>query len=169
MTSPRDRDGGQPPKAPAPAATGAQPAARSVSRLAVVQGLYQMDMAQTDLNEVIQQFTLVRFGEQARFDFADADLGFFGDLLRGVVQHQREIDPLLDAQLAKGWRLNRIDSILRAVLRAGAFELGHRPDVPTAVVINEYVEVAHAFFSGDEPKVVNGVLDQLARKLRPRA
>lgn len=145
----------------------AAPAARSVSRLAVVQGLYQMDMAATDLNEVIQEFVLVRFGEQARFDFADADPKFFGDLLRGVVAHQREIDPLLDAQLAAGWRLARIDSILRATLRAAAFELLKRPDVPTAVIINEYVEVAHAFFSGEEPKVVNGVLDALAKRVRP--
>ena len=143
------------------------PAARSVSRLAVVQGLYQMDMARTDLNDVIEEFVLYRFGEQARFDFADADTTFFGDLLRGVVQHQREIDPLLDGQLAKGWRLTRIDSILRAILRAGAFELMERTDVPAAVVINEYVEVAHAFFGGDEPKVVNGVLDALGKRLRP--
>ncbi len=143
------------------------PAARSVSRLAVVQGLYQMDMAGTDSNDVIEQFVLYRFGEQARFDFANADTGFFSDLLRGVVQHQREIDPLLDDQLAAGWRLARIDSILRATLRAGAFELLQRKDVPTAVIINEYVEVAHAFFSGEESKVVNGVLDQLAKKVRP--
>lgn len=147
-------------------ATQPQPAARSVSRLAVVQGLYQMDMAGTDSNDVIEQFVLYRFGEQARFDFADADTTFFSELLRGVVQHQREIDPLLDAQLAAGWRLARIDSILRATLRAGAFELLHRNDVPTAVIINEYVEVAHAFFSGEESKVVNGVLDQLAKKVR---
>ena len=143
------------------------PAARSVSRLAVVQGLYQMDMARTDLNDVIDEFVLYRFGEQARFDFADADTGFFGDLLRGVVAHQREIDPMLDGQLAKGWRLTRIDSILRAILRAGTFELMKRTDVPAAVVINEYVEVAHAFFAGEEPKVVNGVLDALGKKLRP--
>ena len=148
------------------AASQSVPAARSVSRLAVVQGLYQMDMASTDLNEVIQEFVLFRFGEQARFDFADADATFFGDLLRGVVAHQREIDPMLDAQLATGWRLVRIDSILRAILRAGAFELLKRPDVPTAVIINEYVEVAHAFFNGEEPKVVNGVLDALAKRAR---
>ena len=147
-------------------ATQPQPAARSVSRLAVVQGLYQMDMAGTDSNDVIEQFVLYRFGEQARFDFADADTTFFSELLRGVVQHQREIDPLLDTQLAAGWRLARIDSILRATLRAGAFELLHRNDVPIAVIINEYVEVAHAFFSGEESKVVNGVLDQLAKKVR---
>ena len=85
----------------------------------------------------------------------------------GVVRRQREIDPLIDQQLATGWRLARIDSILRAILRAATFELMELPDVPARVVISEYIEVAHAFFEGDEPKVVNGVLDQLARKLRP--
>jgi N utilization substance protein B len=140
---------------------------RSVARLAAVQGLYQMDMVGTDLNEVIREFMLYRFGEQARFDFADADTSFFEDLIKGVVRRQRDIDPLLDGQLAAGWRLKRIDSILRAILRAGAFELIERADVPAGVVINEYIDVAHAFFGGDEPKVVNGVLDQIARKLRP--
>jgi N utilization substance protein B len=139
---------------------------RSVARLAAVQGLYQMDMAGTDLVEVIREFMLYRFGEQARFDFADADTVFFEDLIKGVVRRQRDIDPLLDGQLAAGWRLKRIDSILRAILRAGAFELIERVDVPASVVINEYIDVAHAFFGGDEPKVVNGVLDKLARRLR---
>ena len=139
---------------------------RSVARLAAVQGLYQMDMARTDLTEVIQEFMLYRFGEQARFDFADADTSFFEELIKGVVRRQRDIDPLLDGQLAQGWRLKRIDSILRAILRAGAFELIERADVPATVVIDEYIDVAHAFFGGEEPKVVNGVLDKLARRLR---
>ena len=148
-----------------PAGTGPA-AARSVSRLAAVQALYQMDMASTDLNDVIQEFVLHRFGEQAKFDFADADTAFFTALVKGVVARQREIDPMLDAQLAAGWRLARIDSILRAILRSGTFELIARRDVPTGVIINEYLEVAKAFFGGDEPKVVNGVLDALAKKIR---
>ncbi len=97
---------------------------------------------------------------------AAADTEFFAELLRGVVAHQRRIDPLLDAQLKEGWRLHRIDSILRAILRSAAFELLERGDVPARVVISEYIDVAHAFFEGDEPKVVNGVLDHLARRLR---
>ena len=88
-------------------------------------------------------------------------------MLKGVVRRQREIDPMIDRQLAEGWRLARIDSILRAILRAAAFELMELADVPARVVISEYIEVAHAFFEGDEPRVVNGVLDSLARKLRP--
>jgi N utilization substance protein B len=143
--------------------------ARSVARLAAVQGLYQMDLAQTDLTAVIREFTLYRFGEVARFDFADADVAFFSDLIKGVVDRQKDIDPLIDGQLAQGWRLKRIDSTLRAILRSGAYELMERPDVPASVVINEYVDVAHAFFGGDEPKVVNGVLDKLAHRLRPAA
>jgi transcription antitermination protein NusB len=87
--------------------------------------------------------------------------------LKGVVRRQREVDPLIDRQLAEGWRLYRVDSIVRAILRAASYELLELNDVPPRVVISEYIDVAHAFFAGDEPRVVNGVLDQLARKLRP--
>jgi N utilization substance protein B len=142
--------------------------ARSAARVASVQGLYQMDMAQTDLNAVIEEFETHRF-RQAEADnpIAGADPTFFAELLRGVLRRQRDIDPLVDQQLATGWRLGRVDSILRAILRAGVFELMERPDVPAKVVINEYIEIAHAFFAEDEPKVVNGILDRLARRLRP--
>lgn len=142
-------------------------APRSAARLAAVQALYQMDMAQTDLNEVIGQFVALRFGSKAEDPaVADADKDFFGALVRGVVRRQREIDPVVDQSLAEGWRLARIDSILRAILRAGVLELIERSDVPARVVINEYVNVAHAFFGDDEPRVVNGVLDRLARQYR---
>lgn len=140
---------------------------RTAARVATVQGLYQMDLAGTDLNAVIDEFVRLRFprapGDEAA---AGADPAFFAELLRGVVRRQRDIDPLVDQQLAEGWRLVRIDAIVRAILRAGVFELMERPDVPSRVVINEYINVAHSFFSEDEPKVVNGVLDKLARKLR---
>jgi transcription antitermination protein NusB len=145
----------------------AGPRARRAARMAAVQGLYQMDLAQTDLNAVIDEFKIHRFGKSEGDDtIGGADATFFAELLRGVVRHQRQIDPLVDQQLAVGWRLARVDSILRAILRAGVFELLERPDVPGRVVINEYIEVAHAFFDEDEPKVVNGVLDKLARRLR---
>jgi N utilization substance protein B len=141
--------------------------ARSAARLAAVQGLYQMDLAQTDLNAVIDEFISHRFTAlDSETAVAGADATFFTELLRGVVRRQRDIDPLVDQQLATGWRLARVDSILRAALRAGVFELLERLDVPPRVVITEYVEVAKAFFEGDEPKVVNAVLDKLARKLR---
>ena len=143
--------------------------ARSQSRLAAVQALYQMDLSGIDLNEVIQQFLARRFGTDAEVDdVREADPAFFAEIVRGVVDKQREIDPPLDAQLAAGWRLNRIDSTVRAVLRSAMYELLHRLDVPARVIITEYVEVAGAFFSEDEPKVVNAVLDKLARKHRPK-
>lgn len=142
--------------------------ARSAARFAAVQGLYQMDMAQTDLNAVIDEFQNLRFLQAEPGDaFAGADPTFFAELLRGVVRRQLDIDPLVDQQLAAGWSLDRVDSILRAILRAGVFELLERPDVPARVVINEYIDIAHAFFSEDEPKVVNGILDKIARRLRP--
>ena len=141
--------------------------ARSQARLAAIQALYQMDMTQAPLEPVIAEFRALRFGPDAEVgDVADADAEFFADLLRGVVRRQREIDPLIDQHLAEGWRLARIDSILRATLRAGVFELIERSDVPARVAITEYIEVARAFFDGEEPKVVNGVLDKIAHQVR---
>lgn len=142
--------------------------ARSQARLAAVQALYQMDLAETDLAAVIEEFKAHRLGSDVEGGTSgEADPDHFAGLLRGVVKRQREIDPMVDDQLAKGWRLTRIDSIVRAILRAAAFELIELSDIPARVVISEYVEVANAFFEGDEPKVVNGVLDALARRLRP--
>jgi N utilization substance protein B len=151
---------------------------RSQARLAAVQALYQMDLAETDLAAVIEEFKAHRLGSDAdngvgngpdNSTGAEADPEHFAGVLKGVVRRQREIDPMIDQQLAQGWRLTRIDSILRAILRAGAFELMELEDVPPRVIISEYIDVAHAFFEGDEPRVVNGVLDSLARKLRPGA
>ena len=140
---------------------------RSQARLAAVQALYQMDLAETDLAAVIEEFKAHRLGLDAgHATAAQADPEHFERVLQGVVAGQREIDPLIEKQLAQGWRLARIDSILRAILRAATFELTGLADIPARVIISEYIEVAHAFFEGDEPKVVNGVLDGLARKLR---
>ncbi|MEQ8823688.1 MAG: transcription antitermination factor NusB [Filomicrobium sp.] len=143
-------------------------AARSAARIGAVQALYQMDLGGADVTDVIREFTTLRFpNTEADETIAGADPAFFAELLRGVVRRQRDVDPMIDQQLATGWRLVRIDSILRAILRSGAFELMERPDVPARVVINEYIDVAHAFFNDEEPKVVNGVLDRLAHRLRP--
>lgn len=142
--------------------------ARSRARLAAVQALYQMDLAGTDLAEVIDDFKTHRLPPDAEDEaIAGADADHFTRLLNGVVERQREIDPMLDNQLAAGWRLTRIDAIVRAILRAATFELLALPDVPARVAISEYLGVAGAFFDGDEPRVINGVLDALARKLRP--
>jgi N utilization substance protein B len=143
---------------------------RSQARLAAVQALYQMDLAATDLNKLVHEFVTGRFGPEAEDEtlaFADKDL--FEAIVRGVVTHQQEIDPMVDTQLAAGWRLNRIDSTVRAILRAGFYELRYRPDVPPKVIISEYVEITKAYFEGDETKLVNAVLDKLARKERPAA
>jgi N utilization substance protein B len=148
-----------------------------MSRMAAVQALYQMDMAGTDLSDVIDEFVKHRFAaapadaereDEARDTLVGADATFFAEILKGVLRRQRDIDPLVDEQLATGWRLVRIDSILRAILRAGVLELMERTDVPARVTINEYINVAHAFFDDDEPKVVNGVLDRIARRVRPK-
>jgi transcription antitermination protein NusB len=141
---------------------------RSSARLGAVQALYQMDIAGTDFSEVLSQFGAGRIGEIFEDgECGEADFGFLKDIVEGVVREQGEVDRQVDDLLAAGWRLARLDSTLRAVLRAGAYELMFRPDVPARVTITEYVDVAHAFFEGDEPRVVNGVLDALARKHRP--
>ena len=148
--------------------TKARASSRSAARLAAVQALYQMDMTGIDLTEVIAEFETFRLGKEVEgCQFREAEVGFFRDLVDGVVREQLRIDPLIDHQLAAGWRLTRVDSILRAILRAGAYEILVRSDVPARVVISEYVDIAHAFFAEEEPKVVNGILDKLGHKARP--
>ncbi len=140
-------------------------AARSAARLGAVQALYQMDIAKTDLSDVLADFGSVRLGED--FDAGEcgeADFDFLSSLVRGVLDEQRSIDPQINERLAGGWKLSRLDATLRAILRAGAYELKHRQDVPAKVAISEYIDVAKAFFDGEEPKVVNGVLDNLAHE-----
>jgi N utilization substance protein B len=135
-----------------------------------VQALYQMDMTAIDKSDVIAEFEAHRLGKETEEDSepCEAEAQFFRDIVEGVVREQLVIDPLIDNHLAEGWRLYRVDSILRAILRAGAYEILHRKDVPARVAINEYLDLAHAFFEGEEPKVVNGILDRLAREIRPR-
>jgi len=142
---------------------------RSAARLAAVQALYQMDMTGIDLNAVVAEFETHRLGKEVDgCQYTEVEPAFFRDLVEGVVREQLRIDPLIDKQLAEGWRLTRVDSILRAILRAGAYEILVRSDVPGRVVISEYVDIAHAFFAEEEPKVVNGILDRLAHRARPQ-
>lgn len=125
-------------------------------------------MTGIDLNEVMAEFTDHRLGQEIEGDqYNQAEAEFFRNLVEGVVREQRRLDPLIDQQLAEGWRLTRVDSILRAILRSGAYELFTRDDVPARVVITEYVDIAHAFFGEEEPRVVNGILDRLAHTARP--
>lgn len=141
---------------------------RSSARLGAVQALYQMDIAGTDFSEVLAQFGAGRMGETFEDgECGEADFDFLKDIVEGVVREQHGIDRAVEDHLAAAWTLARLDSTLRAVLRAGAFELMFRADVPARVSITEYVDVAHAFFEAEEPRVVNGVLDALARAHRP--
>ncbi|MBI1262392.1 MAG: transcription antitermination factor NusB [Rhizobiales bacterium] len=150
-----------------PTSKGLNPKARSASRLGAVQALYQMDMAGTDLDEIIEEFNEQRLvADPDSEEMVEPDQAHFEDVVRGVVREQRDIDPLINNALAKGWSLARIDSTLRAILRSGAYELRRCDDIPLKVVINEYVDVAHAFFEGDEPGVVNAVLDRIGRSVR---
>ena len=140
---------------------------RGAARLAAVQALYQMDIAGTGINDILAEFESHWMGQEVEGNqYLPAEAAFFREVFGGVVREQRNLDPLIDAALAQSWPLKRIEAILRAVLRAGAFELGHRRDVPARVVVSEYVDVANAFVEREETGMVNAVLDQLARKLR---
>jgi N utilization substance protein B len=141
---------------------------RGAARLAAVQALYQMDLAGAGLNEILAEFESHWIGREVEgAQYLPAEKAFFEDVVTGVVREQRALDPLVDTALAARWPLKRIEAILRAVLRAGGYELGHRKDVPARVVVSEYADVAAAFVERDEVGMVNAVLDQLARSLRP--
>jgi transcription antitermination protein NusB len=140
---------------------------RGAARLAAVQALYQMDIAGAGLNDVLAEFESHWLGNEVEGEkYLPAEAAFFRDVVSGVVRDQARLDPLIDEALSKGWPLKRIDAILRAVLRAGSYELEHRKDVPGRVVVSEYVDVAHAFVEKDETGMVNAVLDQIARQFR---
>ena len=132
-----------------------------------MQALYQMDLAGTGLDEIFAEFESHWLGNEVEGEqYLPAEAAFFRDVVGGVVREQRGLDPQIDAALAAGWPLKRIETVLRAVLRAGAYELGYRSDVPARVVVSEYVDVAGAFVDADETGMVNAVLDQIARRLR---
>ena len=140
---------------------------RGAARLAAVQALYQMDLAGTGLNEIFAEFESHWLGGEVEgAQYRPAEAAFFRDIVGGVVREQSLIDPQIDAALARDWPLKRIEALLRAVLRAGAYELACRRDVPARVVMSEYVDVAGSFVEAEEAGMVNAVLDQLARQLR---
>jgi N utilization substance protein B len=140
---------------------------RGAARLAAVQALYQMEIAGTGVNDILAEFEKHWIGRELEGNqYLPAEAAFFRDVVGGVVREQRKLDPLIDAALEQSWPLRRIEAVLRAVLRAGAYELDHRRDVPARVVVSEYVDVAHAFVERDETGMVNAVLDHIARNLR---
>ena len=141
---------------------------RSVARLAAVQALYQIELNRgVDPEAVVREFARHRFGQEIDGDqYGEADPALFSDIVRGEVADQERLDDTISAALTEEWPLSRLDSVLRAILRAGAYELVHRHDVPPRVSISEYTAIAHAFFIGKEPGLANGVLDRLGRTLR---
>ncbi|MEO8813061.1 MAG: transcription antitermination factor NusB [Caulobacteraceae bacterium] len=142
--------------------------ARSVARLAAVQALYQMEASGVGVEAVIREFRDHRFDRDVEgAPLASADEAFFAEVVKGVVADQTAIDKAVTRRLSQGWRLERIDATVRAILRAGAFELMRRPDIPGEVAIDEYVELAKSFFAGVEPGFVNAALDGIARDERP--
>lgn len=151
----------------APAREKFSPRARTVARLAAVQALYQLELTGAGVETVIREFSDHRFDADLEGEpLAEADEAYFADVVRGVVGDQAAVDRAIVKRLAQGWKLERIDSTVRAILRVGAWELLKRPDVPTEVVIDECVELAKAFFDKEEAKFVNGALDAVARDVR---
>lgn len=140
---------------------------RGAARLAAVQALYQMELSGTGVLEIVSEYENFRLGQELDGDqYLKADPSWFRSIVSGVVRDQRVLDPLIADSLVEDWPLSRLDATLRAILRAGVYELRERKDVPAPVIITEYVEIANAFFSEEEPKLVNAVLDSVARKIR---
>lgn len=149
------------------ARTAARSKSRAAARLAAVQALYQHEMEGTAINALLHEFHNHRLGATIDdAEFAEADVPFFDDLVGGVAARQDEIDRRIGEKLAKGWNLARLDKPMKAILRAGAYELMARPDVPTKAVISEYLDVADAFYDKPEKGFVNGLLDALAKDVR---
>ena len=140
---------------------------RSAARLAAVQALYQREMENTPLASLLHEFHHHRLGATIDEDeYADAEVDFFDDIVKGVSARAEELDGLIAAKLAKGWTLERLDRPMRQILRAGVYELAARPDVPVATIISEYVDVAKAFYDKRESGFVNGLLDGIAKDVR---
>lgn len=141
---------------------------RTAARLAAVQALYQIELNGAPAEEVIAEFVKHRLGHESEEEnFGAADQVLFTDIVAGADARQEDLDRLITGALSAEWPLERLEVILRAILRAGTYELLARKDVPARVAISEYLDIAHAFFAGKEPGMVNGVLDRLARTLRP--
>ena len=140
---------------------------RSAARLAAVQALYQQEMEKTPIPALLHEFHHHRLGATIEgVEYADAEVDFFDDVVSGVHARRDELDGLIAGRLSKDWSLHRLDRPMRQILRAGAYELAARIDVPTGSVISEYVEVAKAFYDKKEAAFVNGLLDAVAKDVR---
>jgi len=148
--------------------TAARSKARAAARLAATQALYQHEMEGTPVPRLLHEFHNHRLGATIEdAEYAEADVAFFDDIVTGATARSDEIDSAIRQKLATGWTLERLDKSMRAILRAGTYELLARVDVPVATVISEYVDVAHAFFEKRETGFVNGLLDGIAKDVRP--
>lgn len=137
---------------------------RGAARLAAVQALYQMDVGRQSLEDTLSQFSAVHMTREIEGDeYLPADADYFRQIVSGVIRAQLEIDPAIDGALRDDWPIARIDATLRAILRAATFELLRKPDIPSRVIITEYVDVTKAFYPDDASRMVNGVLDAVAR------
>ncbi len=144
-------------------------AQRSAARLAAAQALYQMEVGGAGLAEALAEFEAHWIGQEVEGEqYLPAEVAFFRDIVSGVLEDQVEIDRALDAALAEGWPLKRVEALMRAILRAGFYEIRSRPDVPARAAIKEYVDVAGAFYGPEESGMINAVLDALARRTRPK-
>ena len=141
---------------------------RSIARLGAVQALYQLELNPgLGTEAAIREFVRERLGREIDGDlYGEADEALFADIVRGVAANRERLDETLSAALSEEWPLGRLETILRLILEAGAYELARRPDIPPRVTMSEYVGIAYAFFTGSEPGLANGVLDHLARTLR---
>jgi N utilization substance protein B len=140
---------------------------RSAARLAAVQALYQHQMEGTPLARLLDEFHQHRLGQEIEDEqYVAAEVAFFDDVVAGVIAREEEIDALLAERLTNDWRLERLDKTLLQILRAGAYELIARADIPAGTTISEYLDVAHAFFEKGETKFINGVLDAVAKAVR---
>jgi N utilization substance protein B len=141
---------------------------RSVARLGAVQALYQLALSPgLGAEVVVGEFLHHRLGHEIDGEtYGEADEKLFADIVRGVARHREQLDEAIAASLSEEWPLRRLETILRLLLEAGAYELAHRPDIPPRVTLSEYIAIAHAFFDGKEPGLANGVLNRLARALR---
>jgi len=139
---------------------------RRAARMAAVQALYQMDVGEAKSGTVVKEFIEHRFGFEGEKDLKAADEDFFIDIVEGVVKYQEDIDKNISDNLSAKWSLKRLDLTLRAIMRAGSYEIIRRPDVPALVIIDQYVSIAGDFFEGKEPGFVNGALDKMAKQTR---
>jgi len=140
---------------------------RSAARLSAVQAIYQLDATSVPVNRIVTEFIQHRLSAPPEpIGGNPAGQEYFSEIVKGVAEERKALDTLIEGALAKGWSIERLDRVLHAILRCGAYEISMREDIPPRVAISEYVDIARAFFNGNEPGFVNGVLDSLARNQR---